>query len=354
LLEPLGEELIRAGDAVVVIDLKGQMSQFETMRLAAKRYGRTFKYFTNVLGRSSYICNPYTQVNSATTSLTQFVETIMESLRLNHGDGYGSRFFSSQSREWLLKTVNKLLLRQARSFGLSLILANQSESDLMSREMSRLLDVVRANTQVKVYLSVNDPNTTRMLEQMSGVIGYVRESGLVDYRPRLTASDIRYYSSHPDLAICWITRDSGFTAHGGELFGLRTSHAMSWEEHQRRESAAWPAPTPSTIVARRDDAGAVAFAQGKGAASNTDDEPKRRVSPSLSVSHDDSQWAKRLNEIHAVGKGRRSHEEGRCCRCSTRHTWLVLLPHSFRNAFWPSYLERSAFQEGRSQTRRTG
>ncbi len=43
----------------------------------------------------------------------------------------------------------KLMLRQARGFGLSLILANQSEADLMSKQANRLLDTVRANTQTK-------------------------------------------------------------------------------------------------------------------------------------------------------------------------------------------------------------
>ncbi len=107
-LAPLITQLIRKGDsAVVIIDLKGDMMLFETARIEAERHGRTFKHVTNVLGQSSHLFNPLPQMNSATTSISQFVETVMESLRLNHGDGYGSRFFSSQSRDWLLKTVKR-------------------------------------------------------------------------------------------------------------------------------------------------------------------------------------------------------------------------------------------------------
>jgi hypothetical protein len=41
------------------------------------------------------------RLDPKTTSIAQTVETIMESLRLNHGDGFGARYFSAQGREWL-------------------------------------------------------------------------------------------------------------------------------------------------------------------------------------------------------------------------------------------------------------
>src|SRR5262249_18747239 len=37
----------------------------------------------------------------------QWVETILESLRLQHGDGYGRRFFSVMHFEWLLLTIKR-------------------------------------------------------------------------------------------------------------------------------------------------------------------------------------------------------------------------------------------------------
>src|SRR5262249_1329588 len=133
----------------------------------------------------------------------------------------------------------KIVLRQARSFGLSLILATQCESDLMSRDANRLLDVVRSNTQVKIYLNANDPNTIRSLSGGS---------------PALAAM-VQAYSGHPDLAICSIGRDAGFACYGGQWFGLRTGFHISREEFRKRECAPWPAPTESTIVAERADDG---------------------------------------------------------------------------------------------------
>jgi hypothetical protein len=100
--------LIRGDDgALVVIDLKGEMSHLENVTREAQRAGRIFKHFTGVLGISSYIFNPIQQLNTNATSFVQFVETIIESLRLNYGDCYGRRFFSSQGRDWLLGTIKR-------------------------------------------------------------------------------------------------------------------------------------------------------------------------------------------------------------------------------------------------------
>jgi len=194
------------------------------------------------------------------------------------------------------------MLRQARGFGLSLILANQSEADLMSKQANRLLDTVRSNTQTKIYLSVTDPNTVKLLEKASGVISYENEGGAIDYRPRLTVNDIIRYSGDPDLAVCWITRDSGFTAYGGNWFGLRTSYHIDEREFKKRNSAEWPAPTEATIVALRNPEGSTTFNQGTGevpepAFGGDVEEPRTIVIPQ------DSKWAARLNEIFARRSG---------------------------------------------------
>lgn len=373
-LTPLEAALIRGGDgAVIVMDLKGELGHSESVRKEATKARRRFKHFTNQLGLSSYLFNSFQQMNSRTTSVSQQVETIMESLRLNHGDGYGARYFSIQGRQWLSNTVRrwpniasfeelrekakpeffknesemdrcrelisvveqvaevtamnwkpkpgesnqplkdaifmpdvvrnkevvyfmlpalgetstvkeianlalysivtavkqyheeggrgrtyliidefqqmasegfKLILRQARKFGLCLILANQSEADLMTRQANRLLDVVRTNTQTKIYMSVDEQNTVKMLEKASGMYSYI------DHSPRLDSNAIRSYSSHPDYAICWITRDSGFTTYGGDWFGMRTEFHITNEEYQARDEAPWPEKTESTIVAQ--------------------------------------------------------------------------------------------------------
>jgi hypothetical protein len=110
----------------------------------------------------------------------------------------------------------------------------------------------------------------------------------------MTVNDIQHYSSHNDLAICWITRDSGFAAYGGDWFGMRTDVHISREEFEERDSAPWPEPTASTIVAERTIGGVVSRTQGSdqvGGKTEQDTEPAQLVVPH------DSEWAKRLLEI---------------------------------------------------------
>jgi hypothetical protein len=434
-LTPLTAKLIRdPNSSVVIMDMKGEKSQLESARLEAERAGKIFKVFTNVLGLPTHVFNSLQQLNSKTTSVSQFVETMMEALRLAHGDGYGTRFFSVQTRHWLSETVKrwpnlssfeelyskcapeffkndaamdrcreaiavlqqlaeiaalnwkpkagesdeplrdaifmpdvvaqgqviyfwlpaaketstvkeignlglycyfnavkdcherggtkqaylvmdefqqiasegfKMILRQARSSGLSLILASQSEADLMTKQSNRLLEVVRSNTQVKIYLTVSDLNTLKMLEKVSGLIAYAGPTGMLDYRPRLTVNDIRRYSSHSDYAICWITRDSGFTAYGGDWFGLRTSFHITEQEFKRRDSAPWPAATESTIIAERTLEGPLTFSQNTGVASKPEESGREF---GLKVP-EDSIWAKRLMDVFSRRASERRNED---------------------------------------------
>jgi hypothetical protein len=198
----------------------------------------------------------------------------------------------------------KLLLRQARSLQLSITLANQSESDLMTKQANRLLDVVKANTQVKIYMSAEETNTIKTLEKASGVIPFVAADGRLSYTPRLTVNDIRHYSGHPDYAICWITRDSGFSAYGGDWFGLRTDFHISREEYEARENAPWPCPTASTIVAERVANGPRALTQGSTKLAIAGSEELEQGI--LFTVRSESPWAARLIEIFD-----RRHPEGR-------------------------------------------
>ena len=61
-LAPTIVQLVRRDDGpVIVLDLKGDMALFNTVRLETQRSGRKFKWFTNKPYRSSYIFNPWRQ-----------------------------------------------------------------------------------------------------------------------------------------------------------------------------------------------------------------------------------------------------------------------------------------------------
>jgi len=105
---PILRQLIMRADAgMLIIDLKGDMSLFEEVRLSAKEAGLTFKYFTNELGYSTYAFNPLDELNDDNVSYSQVVEVLMESLRLEYGEGYGKSFFSSQNHEALLNIFHR-------------------------------------------------------------------------------------------------------------------------------------------------------------------------------------------------------------------------------------------------------
>lgn len=101
-IAPLLTQLIRRGDAgIVILDLKGDTALFEATRTEAEKAGRTFKHFTNELGKSTYTFNPFRDANVEEFSINQFCEIILEALNLNHGEGYGRSYYSRVARKWL-------------------------------------------------------------------------------------------------------------------------------------------------------------------------------------------------------------------------------------------------------------
>ncbi|HRK35090.1 MAG TPA: hypothetical protein PLJ47_10895, partial [Candidatus Hydrogenedentes bacterium] len=105
---PIVAQLIRQRHAaVVILDLKGDASLFQTTRAEAAAAGADFKFFTNELNRSTYIFNPFGLADSQHISLNQLCETFLEALSLNHGEGYGRSYFSRMARHWLAGALRK-------------------------------------------------------------------------------------------------------------------------------------------------------------------------------------------------------------------------------------------------------
>jgi hypothetical protein len=107
---PLVVQLLRQRDpdhasgaaaALVIIDLKGDNTLFQTVRAEAEGRGRPFKYFTNEVGRSTYVFNPLREAVGGELSINQIGETLLEALSLSHGEGYGRSYFSRRARRAL-------------------------------------------------------------------------------------------------------------------------------------------------------------------------------------------------------------------------------------------------------------
>jgi hypothetical protein len=109
-LAPLILQLMRRNDGpVVVLDLKGDMSLFNTVRLEAEELGRTFKWFTNKPYRSTYVFNPWRQSYLERLTLPEILGMMMLSLNMHHGDDYGRSFFSMKARTLLQDALKDAL-----------------------------------------------------------------------------------------------------------------------------------------------------------------------------------------------------------------------------------------------------
>ena len=109
-LSPLIVQLIRRNDGpVVVLDLKGDMALFNTVRIEAEDANRKLKWFTNKPHRSTYIFNPWRQAYLEKLAIQEILGLFLLSLNLHHGDDYGRGFFSLGSRTLLQDCIKQCL-----------------------------------------------------------------------------------------------------------------------------------------------------------------------------------------------------------------------------------------------------
>ncbi|MEQ9616819.1 MAG: type IV secretion system DNA-binding domain-containing protein [Phycisphaerales bacterium] len=154
----------------------------------------------------------------------------------------------------------KIILEQARSFGISAILANQTQQDLKTPDVD-LRPTIRSNTRTKMFFSVTDPVEERELSDASGqeiaefmsmtVAGSGGGTGTTSWqqslKPRLTRNDIMSAADHPHDLILKVSRGAGYTQFAGMPFVVRTTYAMTEEDYKRRRREPWPtdgAPAP--------------------------------------------------------------------------------------------------------------
>ena len=203
----------------------------------------------------------------------------------------------------------KLILQQARSMGMGLILANQTDSDLWVRDVD-LKGTVQSNTRFKQIFSVSSPQEREELSKASGeTLYYSRrlnvegEMTTADEKVghRLMANDIIALSDEPDTSIALIGRGQGYSQFGGYAFPLRGTYHITSEEYERRKNAPWPAPNSNTLVTNRKRRGE---ARPESPALRTasilsDDEPPPEVSEKVTA----SPWAKHLQSLYQARGG---------------------------------------------------
>lgn len=375
---------------IVILDLKGDMALFQSVRQEVERRSPddpdAFMYFTPEQGLDSCYFNPFKSLISEKRSLLQLCQLLLDSLGLNHGEGYGRSYFSRRSRQTLFKALKqqpqpqsiealyerlsdksfmkefkdkkdvfellatvealaqypqlavgdpqasqervihmprvlqtnqvvyfwlpsalesvtvreigklalfslltaaidrqraglpkrqaylvidefqriasenfKIILEQARSFGISAILANQTRSDLKLHDVD-LRTTVNTNTRYKQFFSVTDASEAAELTEMSGEeLGYqvatshmatrspskkmmttVTETRTETIKPKLTKNDILGISDHPLDSVLQISRGSGYSQFGGASIHLRSTWPMTKGKYEKLAKRPWP------------------------------------------------------------------------------------------------------------------
>ena len=87
--------------------------------------------------------------------------------RQRAGQEYRQAYLFIDEFQRIVSANVKIVLEQARSFGIGAILANQSLADLDTPDVD-MRPVVRSNTRFKQYLGLNDINDIMELSERSG------------------------------------------------------------------------------------------------------------------------------------------------------------------------------------------
>jgi TraM recognition site of TraD and TraG len=154
----------------------------------------------------------------------------------------------------------RIILEQARSYGLSVTLANQSIADLNTAEVD-LRPTVRTNTRVKRFFSLSDPHDVRSMSESSGeelmylrtwttdagapytemvATAHTTRADSQGIKPRLTQNDILAISDHPLDSILFVSRGSGYTQFAGLPIQVRCTWPLSEATYTTLKNAPWP------------------------------------------------------------------------------------------------------------------
>ncbi len=152
----------------------------------------------------------------------------------------------------------RVILQQARSFGISVILANQDPSDLKLPSVD-LRSTVYTNTRVKQFFSLTDPRELETLSKLSGEEtdwldqesetsdGTWRNTMLTKttgrkqiLRARFRADEARLATDAPNDSVLYVSRGRGYTQLQGVPQSITTPWPTTHEVYVRRLETPWP------------------------------------------------------------------------------------------------------------------
>ena len=159
----------------------------------------------------------------------------------------------------------KVILEQARSFGISAILANQTQSDLRTHDID-LRPTVRANTRAKMYFGLSDNEEIKTLSEMSGeevaiLMGADTSIRTTDkamerpwgewLKPRMTRNEILKMTDHPLQYVLHVSRGEGYSQFAGLPVLCQTQYPMEKGDYEKLQKRPWPEGQIHTTVAKK-------------------------------------------------------------------------------------------------------
>jgi hypothetical protein len=90
---------------VIVVDLKGDKTMFQTAKAEAEARGQKFRFFTLEPGKASFHFNPFLAFKAGSLTLPQLVQSLLDASGLYYGDDYGKRYYSERHRNLLTKSL---------------------------------------------------------------------------------------------------------------------------------------------------------------------------------------------------------------------------------------------------------
>ena len=156
----------------------------------------------------------------------------------------------------------KIVLEQARSMGISAVLANQTVSDLKTNDTD-LRTTVQTNTRFKQCFSSTDLDYQDALMKASGervTVSPCMGFPPTEIRPKTSlrrwkhvsfaTTSLRWEMTLPGQLV-QIHRGSGYSQFSGYSIPVTTSYSMSKDVYDERCSASWPEVDERTMVTKR-------------------------------------------------------------------------------------------------------
>lgn len=148
-----------------------------------------------------------------------------------------------------------LLLEQARSMGLSLLLAHQNVGQLMADRRADLVDAVESCVGFEQAFKVSGVRELERIERLSGLKpeyllswGEDGERWAETVGPRLGANDLIEASAAPFVSLARFSEGSGLSQFSGYFQPVVGEFHVTEAEYKLRQSAGWPDLGPAAVT----------------------------------------------------------------------------------------------------------